>query len=501
MLKMAKRFTAAAMTLVLSMGISFTAMAAQSAPQVQLNGKNLTFTTAKPLIRQGSLYLPARIFSDEIGAEIVYDADTKITSITKDSTAVHFSVGSPDISITKDGITQVTKATAASLNINNQIYVPVRFAEQAFGYSVNWDEDAQTAVIVDKNTLLNQISGQFTLMDNYMAYSQAIAKDTYAIKGSFQFNATSADSENGAIKMEGNISGISNSDVANMNMALKMDTEVLKKLMDTETKEDQTAVALLDSLKDIKMDIIFNTTTGKYYVSSSIFANPMLKAMGMDENTWYYFDLNELFKQSGQEISLDKLMAAAKSGSFETYIKSYLDMMPMDDVSSYQTAQEFIDILNKFFSDSAFKKEKNNYTANYTFRQDNTYVTLTTTLTGKENIINGCIISMNVKQDGKNMLTMNMTQDKLDTKMNMNIDVPNLFSASLDMDMKMEKTTAQPMLNPPADSKVVSINELLSPTSVEVEAKEEIANVEPTVTEESAQNETVAETPAIIGLA
>jgi hypothetical protein len=493
MLKMAKRFTAVAMTLVLSMGISFTAMAAQSSPQVQLNGENLTFTTAKPVIRQGSLYLPARSFSDGIGAEITYDADTKITSITKDSTAVHFSVGSPDISITKDGTTQVAKATAASLNINNQVYVPIRFAEQAFGYSVNWDEDAQTAIIVDKNSLLNQLSGQFTLMDQYMAYSQSIAKDTYAIKGSFHFSATSADSENGAIKMEGNITGISNADVANMNMALKMDTEILKKLMDDETKDDATAVALLDSLKDIKMDIIFNTTTGKYYVSSSIFANPMLKAMGMDENTWYYFDLNELFKQSGQEFSLDALMAAAKSGSFETYIKAYLDTMPMDSVNSYQTAQKFIDILNKFFSDSAFKKENNNYVANYTFREDNTYITLTTTLTGTENVINGCIISMNVKDDGKDMLTMNITQDKLATKMNMNIDIPDLFSASLDMDMKMEKTTAKPMLNPPAASKVVSINELLSPASVEVEATEKITDIK---TDESVENEPVAETPA-----
>ncbi len=490
MLKMAKKLTAVAMTLIMSMGISLTAVAAQPAPQVQLNGQNLAFADAKPVMRQGSLYVPARALSDGIGAEITYDAATKITSITKDTTAVHFSVGNADISITKDGSTQVTKASAPSLNINNQIYVPIRFAEQVFGYTVGWDSEAQTAIIIDKNSLLDQLTGQFTLMNQYMAYSQSISKDNYAIKGTFKFNATAANEADGAIKMDGTIGGITNADVANMNMALKMDTEVLKKLIGTEAgKDEATATALLESLKEIKLDIIFNVNTGKYYISSSVFANPMLKTMGLDENTWYYFDLNQLFSEVGEDFSLDQLMTAAKSGSFETYVKSYLEIMPVDSVDSYKAIEESINVLKTLCSDSAFTKNGDNYTSQYHLRQDNTDMSLNLTLKGdKDNTINGCSIVLNLKQDGSDIIAMTLTQDQLNTKMSMNFAIPNVGSADLDLDMRMTKTTEKPLSAPPAGSKVVSINDALAADTTET------TTLENTTTDETEPAAPVAET-------
>lgn len=112
-------------------------------PSVVVNGKKLSAT---PVIQNGRVLVPVRAVFDAIGAKTTYDAKTKTVTATKGKTKVKLQVGS------KTGYKNNTKVTldTPAIIINGQTYVPVRFAAEAFGGKVAWDNTKKIATITIK---------------------------------------------------------------------------------------------------------------------------------------------------------------------------------------------------------------------------------------------------------------------------------------------------------------------------------------------------------------
>ena len=47
--------------------------------------------------------------------------------------------------------------------------VPLRFLSEAFGYTVLWDSDYLTAVVVDDEALIAEVDSKFTYMNGLLA--------------------------------------------------------------------------------------------------------------------------------------------------------------------------------------------------------------------------------------------------------------------------------------------------------------------------------------------
>ena len=115
---------------------------------VQLNGAYVHFADAQPEKVNGHVMVPFRAIAEVLGAEVTYDAGA-ITA-KKNGETLSFALGGKQLTITDDSTGKVIKTTAvdsAPYKKKGRTYVPVRFFAEAFGLTVQWDQDMQTAVL------------------------------------------------------------------------------------------------------------------------------------------------------------------------------------------------------------------------------------------------------------------------------------------------------------------------------------------------------------------
>ena len=464
MLQFTKRIAATALALVMTVGISATAMAAEKKElQVQLNGENIAFTDAKPMLKKDRVYVPFRAVFEALDAKVSFDEVTKTITAVKDDKTIAFKIGDANVKITTNGKDEIVATDAPSFVDHARTLVPLRFAAQALGYKVGWDKEEQTAIIVDTAKVLGELDGKFTIMNKYLDYSREFSTEAYKFSGTFSFNMNVIKDftakETMPIKANGTISGITAEDKVNMNIAMKMDTAALKKLIaETETDVEEIAKSneMMKNLENMKMDIIVDMSQGKYYISSPLFA-----MAGADANAWYVLDLEEMFSSIEKGFSFKDLYASSKSKNFEDYIATTMNMYTFKDVTEYKGFKEGMELLKGLLSDDAFKKENDTYVSSYTMKDNGNEMAFTMSLKEKDEKIIGYAMDLDISANDKKVVTMNATQNGTDGSAKMTMDIAPFVTASFDMNMKMEKTNEKALSKPADGSKIISIEDLM----------------------------------------
>lgn len=139
---------------------------------VMLDGQLMQFTDAAPKIVDSRTMIPVRAVMEEMEAQVDYDNDNRVVTISKDGTTVFFTIGSTTISIQEKGSDAVTTEQmdcAPYIDEHNRTMVPLRFLSQSFGYTVLWDSDYYTAVVVDAEALIAQVDSRFTCINAVLA--------------------------------------------------------------------------------------------------------------------------------------------------------------------------------------------------------------------------------------------------------------------------------------------------------------------------------------------
>ena len=226
------RALALAMALAMVLGLSGAALAAegdetapQSAISVQLDGENLTFTDAVPQVKDQRTFLPFRAVFEAMGAEVSNEGNV-ITAV-RDGKTLTMTIGSTEASLTEgDVTTAITMDVAPYVDSATwRTYVPVRFAAQAFGCNVGWDQEAMTAVIVDVDHLLGDTT--YELMDNYFAYLQTQTQSSnQSMSGDVDLSLFLDSSLTGAedvdMAVTGSLTGVSSQTAAQVKMDLDL---------------------------------------------------------------------------------------------------------------------------------------------------------------------------------------------------------------------------------------------------------------------------------------
>ena len=109
---------------------------------VILDGKLVEYDVP-PLLLFGSVLVPLRKTCESLGATVDWNQATQTVTATKGDTTVKLTIG--DVSPTVNG--KVVRINQPGIAIRGRTLVPLRFISEAFGASVNWNNDTFTVTI------------------------------------------------------------------------------------------------------------------------------------------------------------------------------------------------------------------------------------------------------------------------------------------------------------------------------------------------------------------
>ncbi|MEA5083744.1 MAG: copper amine oxidase N-terminal domain-containing protein [Lachnospiraceae bacterium] len=423
---------------------------------VQLNGTDMKFADAEPIIVNGRVYVPFRAIFEGLKAEVAYDAETSKITVKKNDTEAAFTVGQKSMTVTKDGTTNTVETDVASFVQNGRTYVPVRFAEQALNCTVGWDAENRTVIIFDADEVKG--AGEtYTIMNKYLAYAKEFSEKTYALTGTFNFDVKNIEgSSDNNIKGVCKIDGITDSSNINMSMVAELDLTAIEKMLKADETTDAETLAQLENFKNINFNLIFSLDTGKYYIQSNLFST----LMGAAEGTWYSIDMNEMLSMSGAGFSFTDLAKMAKEADFESYMAAISSEIPTDDKYESAAAIQTYKLLTGLFSDNAFKAVADGYQSTYTQDTDGMAMTISMKITSADDKVTGYSIDMKMAYMGTEMMKLTAAQTGLKTTMNMTMGMDGIFDMTMTGNLDYSETTNKPLSAPKAGETVISLNDM-----------------------------------------
>ena len=132
---------------------------------LNINGSAVA-TTVAPYQSNGTTLVPLRVVSENLGAKVDWNQQTKTVTITQDATTINLTLGSK---IAKVNGEEKTLNLAPQIK-NSTTMVPIRFVSENLNCDVNWDKETQTVTVTGKakaETTVNE-DGSFVIKNPQM---------------------------------------------------------------------------------------------------------------------------------------------------------------------------------------------------------------------------------------------------------------------------------------------------------------------------------------------
>jgi hypothetical protein len=463
-----------------AMALCLTQAAFAAAPvSVQLDGKELSFADAEPVIANDRTYLPLRAVFEAMGAEVAYD--NGVVTATRDGKTIAMTIGSTEARVTEDG-----KTTALQMDVAPYIdpavdrtYVPVRFAAQALGANVGWDGEKRAVVIVDTEKLVDSaLEGKtFTYMDKLSAfsdrYSTGIWNTDMKMDGKVVMNMSSlAEGLSFSVPATVEAKGISQDQTKlEVNETFFVDLSALKALVESDAENAELA-ARLQQLKDkgftcaVRGDI----STGKLYLNFDLSALQALSSgeeSPFDSKAWYLMDMKALSDASGMDYA--ELISQSRHFDAPTLVRSLAAAMSVDDAANgYSSMQAQLKQLVSVMADDAFVKNGNVYTSTFSQTVNGAKLDGTVELTMKGDAVTAYGVKFTMLEESTQLsckLDLNVdAADKLSGKVE--VAIADSFSVDFAISGGYSKGSAAPVTEPPAGAEIVDLMQLSQPLPV-----------------------------------
>ena len=114
----------------------------KSAPYVCLNNTILAFEEP-PVVEDGNMLVPMRFLFEQMGAEVAWDNDTQTATVMQNNDNISFQINNATATVND---VPKTMNVPAKL-VNDKTMVPIRFLSENLGYTVDWDGDANMAIV------------------------------------------------------------------------------------------------------------------------------------------------------------------------------------------------------------------------------------------------------------------------------------------------------------------------------------------------------------------
>lgn len=137
----------------------------------------------EPILENGRVMVPIRAVFESLGAEVTWDNDAQTATAVKEDIKVDITLGDDALFVNGEG----RPMDVPSKEVGGRILIPVRFAAEAFGCRVKWDNASSTVIIASSYSFYNEKT--VPLYDEVIASAQRI-EDTDFAEGTHVYATT-----------------------------------------------------------------------------------------------------------------------------------------------------------------------------------------------------------------------------------------------------------------------------------------------------------------------
>lgn len=125
---------------------------------VTVNGENVNWTDAKPIVHNDRTLVPLRAVAEALGLQVDWSDESQCATFTGkradyDIWNVSFYIDDPFYSFGGYNIGDANAGGGDAMMdtcpiiVNGRTYAPIRYLAESFDYSVNWNDNTNTVVI------------------------------------------------------------------------------------------------------------------------------------------------------------------------------------------------------------------------------------------------------------------------------------------------------------------------------------------------------------------
>ena len=445
--------------LALSLAVPAAASAAPAVPagvSVQVNGEKVTFPNASPAVINGRTMVPMRAVLEALGAAVDYDGGAKTVNAKLGDVSLTHVIGTNVIEM--GGGEKLTMDTVSSVK-NGSTLVPLRFFSQALGYEVYWDEGAHTAVVIDKEALIEEIDKSFTILNGLQAKQNQAADGDLAIDMDFSGKAKVLDSINGdqALPFSMKMSALYGPEAMNMEGA--MDLSALASLLagttGTELPPEEAAM-----LKDLSFQMI--------YGESLWMQMPALTSMLVQEGA--EVPESGVWLKTADVPALSAVGMNAASSTIGGALYALTEMADAEvPVNIYEDLTKTAQLMTGLMGDDTFTKTGEDYS----WKLDEAKSAQLAEALGASAVSFPFTMEMTVKADGSSTFSMALSMDELtmslsgtstqtDSTVKGQFQVKNVCDVTFQGSAKISASDKALVTAPPADAAVIDLDDYAS---------------------------------------
>ena len=439
---------------------------------VQLNGAYVHFADAQPEKVNGRVMVPFRAIAEALGAEVDYNAGA-ITA-KKNGQTLAFSLGGKQLTGTDSAGKTVTtmQLDTAPYKKDGRTYVPVRFFAEAFGLTVQWDQDMQTAVLYDRAALVSDIDSKFTVLNKWIkaqpSTENARTLRTVATIGAV-YTAFDTIDGNKDYKVDVKAEFLANGQAVEATVTVDLRVLASYFLDDPQADDVLTAAqaALLRSaLSNVKLELLCNADSGDLYLKCPAVAkilamdktdNANLKALSngawlhinwADSTFGALFSENLKILKNNTFTSVGERIITSHESAVTTYELGWEDF--------YRNIKNDVNRLNNLLGDEQFTASGSRCTAKLDKQNDDYGKTMTGSymLNTADGSFSGTLESRSDSWNTtKTVLTFSGSVQNC--KLNVTYHTKNTGILSLDITLTTTESSVEPKNAPPAGDKIV----------------------------------------------
>lgn len=436
---------------------------------VQLNGAYVHFADAQPEKVNGRVMVPFRAIAEVLGAEVTYDAGA-ITA-KKGGETLSFALGGKQLTVT-DSAGKTVQLDTAPYKKGGRTYVPVRFFAEAFGLTVQWDQDMQTAVLYDRAALVSDIDSKFTVLNKWIK-AQPSTENAKTLRTVATIGAvyTAFDTIDGDKDYKVDIKAEILANGQAVEATVTVDLRVLASYFLDDPQADDVLTAaqaalLRSALSNVKLELLCNADSGDLYLKCPAVAkilaidetdNADLKALSngawlhinwADSTFGTLFSENLKILKNNTFTSVGESIVAANESNMTAYELGWEDF--------YLNIKNDVNRLNNLLGDEQFTASGSRYTAKINGLSSDSYDNLTGsyTLNTADGSFSGTLESRSDSWNTtKTVLTFSGTPQNC--KFSATYHTKNTGILSLDITLSTTESSVEPKNAPPAGDKIV----------------------------------------------